>query len=143
MPKFVVTTVGTVRYTTQLVLESDTVNEAEALALHLMPAISPSTCEDGDDLNDVEVNETLPFSDDAEEPEPFYHTVHHAARVGRETYSVLSWSCSRDEYRVCITFGPNSQHPDGYVDLKGKFKDLEDAQDLFERLVTRAKQRLA
>lgn len=139
MPKFVVTSIGTVRYTSKLVLEAADEGAAEKLALSIMPGISPHECDDEGDLNDVQVNEVQTVDDGDDEPEPFFHTVHAAKKVGRETFSVISWSCNHGkDYRVCITLPPSSQHPDGYVYDKGKVRDLLDALDSFEAFVSRA-----
>lgn len=140
MPKFLVTTIGTVRYTAQLFLDAPSEVEAEALALNIMPSISANTCDDDGDLTNVEVNEVEEVTDDQPETTSYLHTVHASAKVGSETFSVISWSCQHDEYRVCITLSPSREHPDGYVYEKGKFRDLGDAIDSFQMFVSRARQ---
>ena len=149
MPKFVVTTVGTVRYTAELIVEAASEVEAEALALVVMPSISKETCDGEDDIDDVEVNETSPLEEGEELPR-MHHTIHHSATVapligsalGDETFFVISWNL-QEEFRVCSAVGPSRVHPDGYFWEKGKFRDLVDARAAFERLVQAAQKKAA
>ena len=137
MPKFLVNTTGTVRYQAELVVEAPSEAEAEELALSIMPSISKETCQDEDDLEDVEVNEVY-LLEEVEELPYLRHMIHQSAKVGDKTFFVISWNQHHGkEFRVCSTI-LNRIYPDGYLLEQTKFNNLDEAHGHFEQLVQRA-----
>ena len=141
MQNFLVTISGTVKYTARILVGAANESEAESIALTSMPSISKNTCDDEEDINNVEISDATIESptEDALNSLSVFHTINESATVGRETFFVITWNCQEDKHRVCVGYKPGGAYPDGYFVERGQFSDLTDARAMFHVLVKRAR----